>query len=172
MVDYVILVDENDNPIGIEEKLAAHQNGGKLHRAFSVFVFNDAWKIMLQRRALEKYHCPGLWTNTCCSHPRPNETSLAAATRRLQEEMGFICPLEEKFHFTYRAEFNNGLTEHEFDHVFVGKYNDIPQLNPAEAMDYKRVTVQELLEEIEKNPESITPWTRIIVQQHLPKLLN
>lgn len=172
MADYVILVDEHDNPIGTEEKLAAHQNGGKLHRAFSVFVFNNAGKIMLQRRALEKYHCPGLWTNTCCSHPRPEETPLAAATRRLQEEMGFVCPLEEKFAFTYRAEFDNGLTEHEFDHVFVGVYNQEPHLNPAEAMDYKRVTVDELLAMIEKNPESITPWTRIIMQQYRDQLVS
>jgi len=171
MADYVILVDENDNPIGTSEKLAAHQNGGQLHRAFSVFVFNDAGQIMLQRRAMEKYHCPGLWTNTCCSHPRPDETSVAAATRRLQEEMGFVCPLEEKFSFTYRAEFSNGLTEHEFDHVFVGTYNKSPQLNPAEAMDYKRVTVDELLTMIEKNPKTITPWTRIIMQEYLKLLL-
>jgi len=172
MTDYVILVDNNDNPIGTEEKLAAHQHGGKLHRAFSVFVFNDTGEIMLQRRALEKYHCPGLWTNTCCSHPRPWETSLAAATRRLQEEMWFVCPLEEKFSFVYRAEFSNGLTEHEFDHVFVGKYNQQPNLNPAEAMEYKRISIEQLLHEIENHPESITPWTRIIMQEHLDQLLS
>lgn len=127
---------------------------------------------MLQRRALEKYHCPGLWTNTCCSHPRPGETTLAAATRRLQEEMGFVCPLEEKFSFLYRAEFSNGLTEYEFDHVFVGKYNQPPNLNSAEAMEYKRIGIEELTDILQKNPESITPWTRIIVQKHLGQLLN
>jgi isopentenyl-diphosphate delta-isomerase len=119
MQDFVILVDEQDNPIGTAEKMEAHQNGGKLHRAFSVLVFNDKGETMLQRRAASKYHCPTLRTNTCCSHPRPDEITLAAATRRLQEEMGFVCPLEEKFTFLYRAEFSNGLTEHEFDHVFV-----------------------------------------------------
>lgn len=171
MSEQLILVDENDTPIGTEEKLAAHQDGGKLHRAFSVFVFNDAWEIMLQRRAMGKYHCPGLWTNTCCSHPRPWETTLAAATRRLQEEMGFVCDLEEKFTFLYRAEFDNGLTEHEFDHVFVGNYNNEPQLNPDEAMDYKRVTIDELLDMIERDPESITAWTRIIAQKYRDDLL-
>jgi isopentenyl-diphosphate delta-isomerase len=121
---------------------------------------------------MQKYHCPGLWTNTCCSHPRPDETTLAAATRRLQEEMGFVCPLEEKFSFTYRAEFSNGLTEHEFDHVFIGKYNDAPKLNPAEAMDYKRVTVDELFTMIQTSPETITPWTKIIMGQYLTQLLS
>lgn len=171
MADYVILVDENDNPIGTEEKLAAHQNGGKLHRAFSVFVFNDAGEIMLQRRAMKKYHCPGLWTNTCCSHPRPDETSLAAATRRLQEEMGFVCPLQERFTFTYRAEFSNGLTEHEFDHVFVGIYNDVPQPNPAEAMDWKWISVDELIQDIAVHPDTYTAWLKILMRDHLNQLL-
>jgi isopentenyl-diphosphate delta-isomerase len=171
MKEEVIVVDTNDKQIGTAEKLAAHQNGGQLHRAFSIFVFNNDWEIMLQRRAMEKYHCPGLWTNTCCSHPRPGETILAAATRRLQEEMGFVCPLEEKFSFIYRAEFSNGLTEHEFDHVFVGQYNKDPQLNLTEAMDYKRITVDDLLAMIKENPENITVWTKIIMWEYLDKLL-
>lgn len=172
MTDYLILVDEHDNEIGTAEKLAAHQNGWQLHRAFSVFVFNNAGQIMLQRRAMEKYHCPGLWTNTCCSHPRPGETSLAAATRRLEEEMGFVCPLEEKFAFSYRAEFDNGLTEHEFDHVFVGTYDKEPNLNPSEAMDWKWIDPKELLADIQKNPNIYTPWTKIIMQEYRDKLLG
>ncbi len=171
MQDFVILVDEQDNPIGTAEKMEAHQNGGKLHRAFSVLVFNDKGETMLQRRAASKYHCPGLWTNTCCSHPRPDETTLAAATRRLQEEMGFVCPLEEKFTFLYRAEFSNGLTEHEFDHVFVGRYNADPVLNPVEADDWRWVSMDDLQQEMATNPDRFTPWVKIIVQEYIIKLV-
>lgn len=170
MSDFVILVDEHDNQIGTAEKMEAHQHGGKLHRAFSVFVFNDTGEVMLQRRAASKYHCPGLWTNTCCSHPRPDETTLAAATRRLQEEMGFVCPLEEKFTFLYRAEFSNGLTEHEFDHVFVGHYTADPVLNPVEADDWKWVSIADLEKDISQNPEQYTPWLKIIIESHKEKL--
>lgn len=171
MQDFVILVDEQDNSIGTAEKLEAHQNGGKLHRAFSVLVFNDKGETMLQRRAASKYHCPGLWTNTCCSHPRPDETTLAAASRRLQEEMGFVCPLEEKFSFLYKAEFSNGLTEHEFDHVFIGRYNDDPVLNPVEADDWKWVSIDDLVQEMEQNPDAFTPRFTIIIQEYKKKLL-
>ncbi len=170
MQDFVILVDEQDNPIGTAEKMEAHQHGGKLHRAFSVLVFNDKGETMLQRRAASKYHCPGLWTNTCCSHPRPDETSLVAATRRLQEEMGFICPLEEKFSFLYRAEFSNGLTEHEFDHVFIGRYNDSPSINPMEADDWRWISMSDLEKEMADDPDRFTPWFTIIVQQYREKL--
>lgn len=170
MIDYVILVDEQDNPIGTAEKMEAHQNGGKLHRAFSVLVFNNKGETMLQRRAASKYHCPGLWTNTCCSHPRPEETTLAAASRRLQEEMGFVCPLEEKFTFLYRAEFSNGLTEHEFDHVFVGHYNADPAINPVEADDWRWVSMDDLEKEIAKNPDAFTAWFKIIIEKYREKL--
>lgn len=171
MQDFVILVDEQDNPIGTAEKLEAHQNGGKLHRAFSVLVFNDKGETMLQRRAASKYHCPGLWTNTCCSHPRPDETTLAAASRRLQEEMGFVCPLEEKFTFLYKAEFSNGLTEHEFDHVFVGRYNDDPVLNPVEADDWKWLSIEDLVQEMQNHPDVFTPWFKIIVEKYRERLI-
>jgi isopentenyl-diphosphate Delta-isomerase len=132
----VILVDEQDVEIGSMEKLEVHQKG-LLHRAFSVFVFNDKQELLLQQRALEKYHSPALWTNTCCSHPSPGETTISAARRRLQEEMGFDTELDFAFHFTYKAEFENGLTEHEFDHVFIGTFNDHFIPNPAEVMDIR-----------------------------------
>ena len=127
----VILVDSQDNPIGVMEKMMAHQTG-KLHRAFSVFVFNDHEELLLHRRALTKYHSPGLWTNTCCSHPMPGEDVAVAAHRRLQEEMGMACTLVKTFDFVYRAELDNDLIEHEFDHVFFGRTNDIPVINPDE----------------------------------------
>ncbi len=171
MQDFVILVDEQDNPIGTAEKMEAHQNGGKLHRAFSVLVFNDKGETMLQRRAASKYHCPGLWTNTCCSHPRPEETTLAAASRRLQEEMGFVCPLEEKFTFLYRAEFSNGLTEHEFDHVFVWHYEADPVLNPVEADDWRWVSMSDLEKEMADDPDAFTAWFKIIIQEYITKLV-
>lgn len=170
MQDFVILVDEQDNQIGTAEKLEVHQQGWRLHRAFSVFVFNEQWQTMLQRRAASKYHCPGLWTNTCCSHPRPGETSLAWASRRLYEEMWFTCPLEEKFSFLYRAEFTNGLTEHEFDHVFVGHYASDPVLNPAEADDWRWISLSELQKEIAAHPDAFTPWLQIIVQKYMHML--
>lgn len=120
MTENVILVDKNDQPIGQGEKTAVHK-AGQLHRAFSILIFNDKGKLLLQQRAKGKYHCPRLWSNTCCSHPRPGEDILVAAHRRLQEEMGFDCPLEDKFSFIYKVKFDNGLTEHEYDHVLIGK---------------------------------------------------
>jgi isopentenyl-diphosphate delta-isomerase len=127
--NYVILVDKNDNPIGEMEKIEAHEKG-LLHRAFSVFIYNKKNELMLQQRALTKYHTPGLWTNTCCSHQKVGESNVEAGQRRLMEEMGFTVPLEEKMSFTYKAPFDNGLTEHEFDHILVGYYNDEPNPNP------------------------------------------
>jgi len=171
MSEQVILVDDQNRQIGTAEKLVAHQGDGMLHRAFSIFVFNDAGEVMLQRRAMEKYHCPGLWTNTCCSHQRPGETTIAAATRRLQEEMGFVCELEERFAFIYHAPFSNGLTEHEFDHVIVGKYNDVPKANPDEVMEWKRISLQELIQDIAAHPDGYTPWMKIILRNHLDKLV-
>ncbi|MEK7619489.1 MAG: isopentenyl-diphosphate Delta-isomerase, partial [Patescibacteria group bacterium] len=130
MQENCILVDETDHEIGTEEKMATHERG-LLHRAFSVFVFNASGELLLQQRAFEKYHSAGLWTNTCCSHPRPGEETLAAAYRRLQEEMGFDCPLNEMFTFRYLAPFPNGLTENEVDHVFFGMYDGPVNPNPA-----------------------------------------
>ncbi|MBO9732320.1 MAG: isopentenyl-diphosphate Delta-isomerase [Chitinophaga sp.] len=153
----VILVNEHDEAIGAMEKMEAHYKG-LLHRAFSVFIINDAGEILLQRRALEKYHSPGLWTNTCCSHPYPGESTAAAAHRRLQEEMGFDCDMQEIFTFTYRAEFDNGLTEHEFDHVLLGTYNGNISPNPSEVCDYQYLSSAHIIELMEKDPDSFTVW--------------
>ncbi len=163
-MEQVILVDHNDTPTGVEEKLKAHESA-LLHRAFSVFVFNCKGELMLQRRALQKYHSPGLWTNTCCSHPRPGEITIAAAHRRLKEEMGFDCELEWKFSFIYRALFDNGLTEHEFDHVFFGTYDQYPVINTEEVAEWKWVNWEYLLSEIEKNPQEYTVWFRIALKR-------
>jgi isopentenyl-diphosphate delta-isomerase len=163
--EHVILVDAHDNPVGTAEKLEAHQKG-LLHRAVSVVVLNtNDRSLLLQRRALDKYHCGGLWTNTACSHPRPGETTQHAAERRLQEEMGLQLALEPLFQFTYRAEFDNGLTEHEYDHVFVGYTTHSPQLNAQEAMDSRWVSRQELKADVAKHPEHYTPWFRLLLPQ-------
>ena len=164
MEEQVILVDTNDVSIGTEEKMAAHR-AGKLHRAFSIFVFNNKREVMLQQRASTKYHCPGLWTNTCCSHPRPGEETSAAAERRLKEEMGFVTELKEIFSFTYRVEFDNGLTEHEFDHVFIGRYDGEPILNPAEAEAWRWVSLPALEKEMEAEPEQFTYWLKECFEQ-------
>jgi isopentenyl-diphosphate Delta-isomerase len=161
----VVLVDPSDVPIGTMEKLEAHRKG-LLHRAFSVFVFNDRGELLLQRRSLEKYHSGGLWTNTCCSHPAPDETLENAGAKRLQEEMGFTTSLENLFAFEYRVELDNGMTEHEFDHVLTGRYNDTPHPNPAEVMDYKWISFSGLREDIGFHPELYTSWFRIIVRDY------
>lgn len=159
--EQVVLVDESDNEIGLMPKLEAHQRG-LLHRAFSVFVYNSAGELLLQRRADEKYHSPGLWSNTCCSHPRKGETAADAARRRLHEEMGMECPLNEAFSFTYRSEFANGLIEHEFDHVFFGSTDELPQPNSAEVSGWKYVSEADLAGDIEENPDSYTEWLKIV----------
>ena len=133
----VILVNNNDTPIGLMEKMEAHEKA-LLHRAFSVFVFNKNDELMLQQRALSKYHSPGLWTNTCCSHPRVDEPVIDAGRRRLMEEMGFDCEIEKIFDFIYKAELDQGLTEHEFDHVLFGRYNENPEINPKEVKRWKK----------------------------------
>jgi isopentenyl-diphosphate delta-isomerase len=161
----VILVDENDREIGLEDKLKAHQNGAKLHRAISIFVFNSKGETMLQQRAMTKYHSKGLWSNTCCSHPYPGESIEAAAHRRLQEEMGFDCPMHEVFAFTYKADVGNGLTEHEYDHVLFGSYDGEPKPNSEEAMGYRWVSLDELSNEIRENPTMFTPWLRLIIDR-------
>jgi len=161
MIEEVILVDENDTPIGTCEKMAAHQNGGRLHRCISIFVFSEKGEMLLQRRAKDKYHCGGQWSNTCCSHPRPGEDVKDAAHRRLKEEMGFECPLTEIYHFTYRTEFKNGLTEHEYDHVFVGVWDGTPKINPEEADDWKYVSPEAIRQDMRAHPERYTSWFRI-----------
>ena len=166
-MEKIILVDKNDNEIGFEEKLTAHQNGGKLHRAFSIFVFNKKEELLLQKRAKEKYHSALLWTNTCCSHPRTGEVLLAAAHRRLKEEMGFDCDLSEKFSFIYKINFENGLSENEFDHVFFGKFDGEPKSNPEEVADWKWVSIKELKQDIKENPGEYTYWLKICLDKVL-----
>lgn len=147
------------------EKIEAHEKA-LLHRAFSVFVVNDKNEIMLQQRALGKYHSPGLWTNTCCSHQRAGETNIAAGKRRLMEEMGFVTELKELFHFIYIAPFDNGLTEHEFDHVMIGNFNDAPKINPEEVASYKWMTAQDIKEDMIQQPEIYTEWFKIIFEKY------
>lgn len=173
--EYVILVDEHDNEIGIEEKLKAHQDG-KLHRAFSIFTFNSKGELLLQKRATHKYHTGGLWTNTCCSHPRQGEDIIAAAHRRLEEEMGFDCPLEKAFSFIYKVRFEkDNLFEHEFDHVFIGYSDDVPQPNPEEVEAYAWVNLEQLAKDIQQHPENYTYWFLVALKKlelYLKKSLN
>jgi isopentenyl-diphosphate delta-isomerase len=163
-MEHVILVDAMDNELGTMEKLEAHEKG-VLHRAFSVFIFNARGEMLLQQRALQKYHSPGLWTNACCSHPRPSELTANAAQRRLQEEMGLSTPLQHKTSFVYRSEFENGLTEHEFDHIYIGQTNEEPKLNYEEVASFRWIEMAALKEEIKKEPESFTTWFRIAIQK-------
>ena len=169
MREHVILVDEQDNPIGVMEKIEAHEKA-LLHRAFSVFVFNHKGDLLLQQRAKEKYHSPLLWTNTCCSHQREGETNIEAGKRRLQEEMGFNCDLEEVFSFIYKAPFDNGLTEHELDHVMVGKYEENPEVNSEEVEAYKWMPLNEVKSDIENHPEIYTEWFKIIFKESYDKI--
>jgi len=165
MKDFVVLVDKNDNSIGYMEKLEAHQKG-LLHRAFSVFIFNDKNEMLLQRRALNKYHSPGLWTNTCCSHPKPNEAVLDAAHRRLMEEMGLKCPLLHPINsFVYKAEFDNGLIENEYDHIIIGKSNDLPLINKEEVHEYEYVTIEEIKNRIQKRENEFTYWFKVAISR-------
>lgn len=159
----IILVDEKDNQVGTGEKLKTHQQG-KLHRAFSIFVFNPAGELLLQKRAETKYHSPGLWTNTCCSHPRPHQNIKSEAKRRLREEMGFECDLKEVFSFIYKAELGP-LTEHEFDHVFVGEFAGQPLPNENEVGEWKWLKMEEIKEDVRKYPEKYTPWFKIIINK-------
>lgn len=159
--EQVILVDENDNQIGLMPKLEAHQKA-MLHRAFSVFIFNDANELMLQQRASHKYHSPGLWTNTCCSHQRDGETNIEAGKRRLKEEMGFVTELNETISFIYKAPFDNGLTEHELDHVMIGYYNEEPKINLEEVASWKWMALDDVKLDIKANPENYTEWFKII----------
>ncbi len=169
MEEFVVLVNENDEQLGLMEKQQAHI-AGLLHRAFSVFVFNSKGELLLQKRAEDKYHSPMLWTNTCCSHPRENETYAEAAHRRLQEEMGFDCELEEKFNFIYKARLDNDLFEHELDHVFTGLYDGEIHINKEEVDGFKWITMDELIADMESRPEKYTIWFRIIFDEYLAKL--
>lgn len=163
-MEKVVLVDQNDKMIGSMEKMEAHEKG-LLHRAFSVFVFNFQGQLLLQRRSATKYHSPGLWTNTCCSHQRIGESTEAAAHRRLIEEMGFNCPLEEQFSFQYKASFSNGLIEHELDHVLFGYYEGYILPNPTEVDEHRFVDLLSLQNEIDANPENFTEWFKICINQ-------
>ncbi|MFY0604854.1 MAG: isopentenyl-diphosphate Delta-isomerase [Flavobacteriaceae bacterium] len=171
MEEKVILVDEQDNQLGLMPKMEAHEKA-MLHRAFSVFIFNDIGELMLQQRAAEKYHSPLLWTNTCCSHQRDGETSLEAGKRRLKEEMGFTTELEEVFWFVYKAPFDNGLTEHELDHVMIGYYNDAPNINREEVAAYKWMTLEAVKSDMELNPDAYTAWFKIIFKESYSKLTH
>lgn len=166
MEEFVVLVDQDDQKLGLMEKQQAHI-AGMLHRAFSVFVFNSKGELMIQQRAASKYHSPTLWTNTCCSHPRDNETYKEAAHRRLQEEMGFDCELEYKFNFIYKAHLENDLIEHELDHVFIGTFDEEPKLNPDEVMAYRWVELDDLKKDIDKNPQNYTAWFKIIFEHYV-----
>jgi len=167
--EQVILVNDKDEQIGLMPKMEAHKKG-VLHRAFSVFVFNEKNELMLQQRALHKYHSPGLWTNTCCSHQRNGESSLEAGVRRLGEEMGFEIPLKETTSFIYKANFDNGLTEHEFDHILVGTFNKEPIINKDEVASWKWISMDDLEKDLNEHPDQYTAWFKIIFdkfQKHL-----
>jgi isopentenyl-diphosphate delta-isomerase len=159
-VEKVILVDKNDKQVGLMPKLEAHKKG-VLHRAFSIFIFNSKYELLLQKRASSKYHSGGLWTNTCCSHPREGEDILDAANRRLDEEMGIKTSLRKVYDFIYKAELDNQLTEHEFDHVFYGVFDNDPILNKNEAEDFKWVDMEILNNDIIKNEDNYTVWFKI-----------
>lgn len=167
MKELLILVDTNDREIGVSDKLSVHQKG-ELHRAFSVFIFNDKGELLLQQRANDKYHSPALWSNSCCSHPRLGETTLDAANRRLHEEMGMHCELKFAFSFIYNVKFDNGLIEHEFDHIYFGKSNEPPKLNEDEAQDWKYMTMEKLQQELKYQPSLYTAWLKI----SLPLLMD
>jgi isopentenyl-diphosphate delta-isomerase len=169
--EHVILVNEKDQEIGLMPKLEAHQKA-VLHRAFSVFIFNSENELMLQKRASNKYHSPNLWTNTCCSHQRSGESNIQAGTRRLYEEMGFTTPLNEITSFIYKAPFDNGLTEHELDHVMVGYYNEDPVINSDEVEDWKWMKIEDVKNDISLNPDLYTAWFKIIFKNFYNHLNN
>jgi isopentenyl-diphosphate delta-isomerase len=171
MEENVILVDVLDNQLGLMPKMEAHEKA-VLHRAFSVFIFNDKGELMLQQRAAHKYHSPLLWTNTCCSHQRDGESNIEAGKRRLIEEMGFKTNLKEIFSFVYKAPFDNGLTEHELDHVMIGNFNGTPKINPDEVASYKWMTLEAVKKDIELQPKLYTAWFKIIFKESYLKLID
>ena len=166
MDEMVILVDQQDRQIGLEERFKVHREG-KLHRALSVFIFNERGEMLLQKRAQDKHHSGGLWSNACCSHPRPDESVEWAAARRLREEMGFHCELKEAFCFIYKAELEPGLIEHECDHVFVGHYNGKVFPDPREVEDYRWLDIEVLKEYVTTCPEDYTVWFKIALTRVL-----
>ncbi len=168
-MEYVILVDKNDQPIGEMEKMEAHEKG-LLHRAFSVFLFNKKGEMLLQQRAFSKYHSGGLWTNACCSHPRKGELTLEAAHRRLEEEMGFDCEIKKAFDFIYKSKLDNNLTEHELDHVFLGEYEGHIIPNPDEVESYKYISIPELAKDVKENAANYTEWFKICLEEVLTYL--
>ncbi len=170
-VNEVILVDEKDVEIGTMDKLTAHQEG-KLHRAFSIFVFNSEGKLLLQRRALDKYHSGGLWTNTCCSHPAPGESLNVATMRRLPEEMGFQCEVQHAFQFIYKAELDHHLIEHELDHVFIGQSDLVPVPNPEEVMEFQYMGLEHIEQSLQERPDEFTAWFKICYKPAYDFYLN
>ena len=168
-MDQVVLVNSKDEPLGTMEKLEAHHKG-LLHRAFSVLIFNHKGELLIQKRAKHKYHCGGLWTNTCCSHQRLNEESINAGKRRLQEEMGFTTELVSIGNFIYRVAFPNGLIEHELDHVLIGNYSEDPNPNKEEVEDWRYVSLETLNQEIKMNPNDYTYWFKEIINRFKEKL--
>jgi isopentenyl-diphosphate delta-isomerase len=164
MEEKVILVDEMDIEIGLMPKTEAHKKA-LLHRAISVFIFNSNGKWLLQRRALTKYHSGGLWTNACCTHPLPNESNTDAANRRLKQEMGMSVSLKELFSFTYKETLDNELTEHELDHVFIGTTDLTPKINADEVAEYKYISYDDLIHDIQNNPSNYTVWFKKIIER-------
>jgi len=160
----IILVDENDKQIGVATKKETHEQG-LMHRCFSILVFNNKNELLMQQRAKEKYHSGGLWANTCCSHPEPGEEILEAAKKRLKEEMGFNCELQEDFVFHYRTEFDNGLIEDEVDHVLIGSYNGEVIPNPGEVDDFKWMKVEDIKQDMQEYPQEYASWFKLIIQK-------
>lgn len=171
MEEKVILVDENDQPIGMMGKMEAHQKG-LLHRAFSVFIMNEKGEMMLQQRALHKYHSPGLWSNTCCSHQRAGESNIEAGKRRLKEEMGFCVELSTVISFIYKAHFDNGLTEHEYDYILLGFYEGTPKINKEEVAQWKWECPHKIKEDIALHPQKYTEWFKIIFEKFYGYLMD
>ncbi|MBM3916363.1 MAG: isopentenyl-diphosphate Delta-isomerase [Sphingomonadales bacterium] len=167
--EYVVLVNEDDREIGQLEKMEAHRLG-LLHRAFSVILFNNKGELLLQQRAAHKYHSPLLWTNACCSHPRPEESVLNAAERRLQEEMGMSAKMQYAFHFIYKAKLDQGLTEHELDHVVFAYADEDPKINTDEVEAYKWISLSDLLQDLENYPHAYTAWFKILLNQNVEAL--
>ncbi|WP_276503315.1 isopentenyl-diphosphate Delta-isomerase [Terrimonas pollutisoli] len=169
--ELLILVDEKDNQIGTLDKLTVHQTG-RLHRAFSVFIFNSKNELLLQQRADDKYHSPGLWSNTCCSHPTNGEPTGNAVSRRLKEELNIECHSSFAFSFIYKTQFTNGLTEHEYDHVYFGKCDAAPVPNPREVKDWKYMNLQDLHQDILENPDNYTEWLKICLPKVMQHFVN
>lgn len=169
--EQLILVDSSDREIGVGEKLETHR-AGRLHRAFSIFIFDGAGRLLLQQRARTKYHSGGLWTNTACGHPRPGEETLQAAHRRLREEMGFDCELRKAFGFLYRAELQGQLVEHEYDHVFAGEFTGAPVPNAVEVEAWRWMSMKELRQALSENPDDYSYWLRVAVNQREWRRLN